>query len=96
MSITWSPLAIDRVSEIAQYIADDKPEAANNWIDSIFTSVEKLSSFPQSGRIVPEFNKESIREILHGNYRVIYQISTSGIEILTARHGNQLLSKEDL
>ena len=52
--------------------------------------------FPQSGRIVPELDYEEIREIIHGNYRIIYQISSENIEILTVRHGRQLLSETDL
>ncbi|MBN2423818.1 MAG: type II toxin-antitoxin system RelE/ParE family toxin [Calditrichaceae bacterium] len=96
MKIKWSPLSIDRVTEIALYIATDKVSAADKWIDSIFSAVEKLSKFPQSGRIVPEFKKENIRELIHGNYRIIYQVSQSEIEILTVRHGKQLLEDNDI
>ncbi len=96
MKIKWSPLSIDRVTEIALYIATDKVGAADKWIDSIFSAVEKLSEFPQSGRIVPEFKNENIRELLHGNYRIIYQVSQSEIEILTVRHGKQLLDDNDI
>ena len=96
MKIIWSLLSIERVTEIALYIANDKVGAADNWIDSVFSAVEKLVKFPQSGRIVPEFKKEDIRELIHGNYRIIYQISQSEIEILTVRHGKQLLDYIDL
>ena len=54
MTIIWSPLAIQKVNEIAQYIAQDNYDAAIKWIDTIFEQVERLISFPQSGRIVPE------------------------------------------
>ena len=96
MKIKWSPLAIERVTEIAFLIAEDKPSASEKWVDSIFSSVEKLTTFPQSGRIVPEFSKEEIREIIHGNYRIIYQLRSSIVEILTVRHGKQLLSEDDI
>jgi plasmid stabilization system protein ParE len=96
MKIIWSPLSLDRIIEIAKFIAEDKPGAAEKWIDSVFLSAEKLIKFPQSGRIVPEFAHEEIREIIHGNYRIIYQISSENIEILTVRHGKQLLSETDL
>jgi toxin ParE1/3/4 len=96
MKIKWSPLSIDRVTEIALYIANDKVGAADKWIDSIFSAVEKLSKFPQSGRIVPEFKKENITELIHGNYRIIYQVSQSEIEILTVRHGKQLFDDNDI
>ena len=36
MKIIWSPLAIDRVSEIAVYIAQENPAAAEKWVDTVF------------------------------------------------------------
>ncbi|MDO9566088.1 MAG: type II toxin-antitoxin system RelE/ParE family toxin [Candidatus Desulfaltia sp.] len=40
-----SPLAVDRASEIADYIAQDKPSAAEKWIDTVFSKVEQLKTF---------------------------------------------------
>ncbi|MCH8533411.1 MAG: type II toxin-antitoxin system RelE/ParE family toxin [Saccharospirillum sp.] len=54
MRIVWSPLALERVEDIAQYIAEDKPGAAVEWVDGIFDTVERLADFPESGRVVPE------------------------------------------
>lgn len=45
---------------------------------------------PKSCRVVPELNRSDIREIIFGNYRVIYKV-TDDIHILTVRHGRQLL-----
>ena len=45
MKIIWSPLAINKASEIADYIAQDKPSAAKRWINEVFTKVEQLKSF---------------------------------------------------
>ena len=96
MNIQWSPFAIDKVTNIALYIAEYKPIAADKWVLSIFDAVEGLSSFPNLGRIVPEFNRDEIRELLHGNYRIIYQVSSSVIEILTVRHGSQILPDDEI
>lgn len=49
MNIIWSPLALDRVSEIAGYIAQDKPSAAEKWIKTIFSKVEQLEISPELG-----------------------------------------------
>lgn len=46
MKVIWSLLSIERVTEIALYIANDKIGAADNWIDSVFSAVEKLASRP--------------------------------------------------
>ena len=91
MRIIWSPLAVDRASEIADYIAQDKPSAAEKWIDTVFSKVEQLKSSPEIGRIVPEINDSQFRELIYGNYRIIYRIETKQISILTIRHGRQIL-----
>ena len=91
MRIIWSPLAVDRASEIADYIAQDKPSAAEKWIDTVFSKVEQLKSSPEIGRIVPEINDSQFRELIYGNYRIIYRIETKQISILTIRHGKQIL-----
>ncbi|MBU4463556.1 MAG: type II toxin-antitoxin system RelE/ParE family toxin [Proteobacteria bacterium] len=91
MIIIWSPLAVDRASEITDYIAQDKPSAAEKWIDIVFSKVEQLKSSPEIGRIVPEINDSRFRELIYGNYRIIYRIETKQISILTIRHGRQIL-----
>ena len=96
MRIVWSPLALDRVGEIADYIARESVSAARNWIDAIFVKVKRLERFPKSGRTLPEIRRLSIREIIHGDYRIVYRIKREQIAILTVRHGKQLLAKREL
>jgi len=96
MRIIWSPLAVDRVSEIAEYIAMDNTAAAEKWVDTIFKKVKELQNFPESGRIVPETENKSIRELIYGNYRIIYRAEKDAISVLTIRHGKQLLPMEDI
>jgi len=94
--LNWSPLAISRLSEVAKYIALDNPVAAERWVNKVFAEVEKLSEFPESGRIVPEVGDKTIREIIRGNYRIIYRLKDREISILTLRHVRQVLSIEML
>jgi toxin ParE1/3/4 len=96
MKLLWSPLAIDRVSEIAEYIARDNPVAAEGWINTLFKKVEELKAFPESGRVVPETNNKGIRELIYGNYRIIYRIEERRLSILTVRHGKQILPVDEL
>ena len=91
MKIIWSPLAMDRASEIAVYIAQDKPAAAEKWINTVFSKVEQLESSPEIGRIVPEIRNEQFREIIYGNYRIVYRVEKEQISILTIRHDKQIL-----
>jgi len=96
VKIIWSPLAIERASEIAEYIAQDKPSAAENWIDVIFSKIDKLISSPEIGRIVPEIKNSQFRELIYGNYRIIYRIEKKQISILTIRHGMQILPIDEI
>lgn len=95
MRIVWSPLALERVEDIAQYIAEDKPSAAVEWVDGIFDTVKRLADFPESGRVVPEVGGRRIREVVFGAYRIIYSVRDQ-IDILTVRRSSQLLRMSEL
>ena len=96
MKIIWSPLAIDRVSEIAAYIAQENPTAAEKWVDTVFRKVEDLQGFPESGRVVPGSENKAIRELIYGNYRLIYRLEEKRISVLTVRHGKQILPVDEI
>ena len=96
MKIIWSPSAIDKTSEIAEYITKDKPAVAQDWIDKIFRKVDLLKSSPKLGRVVPEVRRKDVRELIFGNYRIIYRVENTTISILTVRHGKQILPVEEI
>ena len=96
MKIIWSPLAIDRASEIAEYIALDNPSVADRWVTTVFSKVEQLASSPEIGRIVPEIGDEQFRELIYGNYRIIYRIEKKHVSVLTIRHGKQILPIDEI
>jgi toxin ParE1/3/4 len=96
MRIRWSPLAVERAAEIAEYISRDNPSAAKKWVDTVFSKVEQLRSHPESGRIVPEINNEDFRELIYGNYRIIYRVEKTQVSILTIRHGKQMLPIDEI
>jgi toxin ParE1/3/4 len=79
MIIKWSPLSAEKLTDIVKHIYEDNPNAARKLAASIFTSVEKLIRFPESGRVVPELENPKYREILISNYRVIYSIVENAI-----------------
>jgi len=72
----------------------DKPTVANDWAIEIFDFVEKLIDFPQLGRVVPEINDKNYREIIKGNYRIIYRVGLNNISILIVHHGKQIFHIE--
>lgn len=96
MTIVWSPLALDRVAEIAGYIARDKPSAAEQWVKAVFVKVEQLEISPELGRVVPEIGALRFRELLYSQYRIVYRIEEKSISILTVRHGRQELPIDEI
>ena len=96
MKIQWSPLAVKRIGEISDYIAQESPVSAERWVHSIFDRVEQIKDFSKSGRSVPEINRRDIRELIIANHRIIYRIEPNIISILTVRHCRQILPDEDI
>jgi toxin ParE1/3/4 len=94
--IIWSPLALERLTQIADYIIRDNPLAARRLVIAIFKKVQRLSRFPESGRQVPETHRQDIREILHSPYRIIYRLRSSHIAVLTIRHSKQRFSYTEI
>jgi plasmid stabilization system protein ParE len=96
MKLVWSELAVERASEIVDYIVQDKSSAAEKWIQTIFAKVEHLRLNPEIGRIAPEINDRQFRELIYGNYRIVYHIGVKQISILTIRHGKQILPIDEI
>ena len=91
MKVVWSPLADEQVDEIVVYIAADDRAAALAWLEQLLEGVASLARFPDSGRIVPELQRDDTRELLVGSYRVIYRRKADVVEIATIRHGARQL-----
>jgi toxin ParE1/3/4 len=96
MKLVWSPLAVERALEAKAYIAADNPRAADKWASGLVNAVSRLKRHPKLGPVVPEVGLEEYRQIVYGNYRVVYRISAGTIFILTVRHFSRLLDPEEL
>lgn len=95
MKVIGSPLALEKLGDAAEFIAIDNPIAAENWVYDVFHKADLLGSMPEMGRFVPELHNTNYREIIFGNYRIIYSITTE-IHILTLRSCRQRLTKDDI
>ena len=89
MKVIWSPLAQRRALEAVDYIAQDRPDTAAQWLDEVLERVAALHRFPRRGREVAEIAEPDYREIFHAPYRVIYRVDPARIVILTLRHGRR-------
>ncbi len=92
-SLVWTRPALDGLLEITHYIMADNPSAARAFADNIKAKVGRLRMFPESGRVVPEFPSSGLREVLIGDYRIIYRFlkPTQTVQILAVHHGARWL-----
>ena len=86
MKVVWSLLAEQRALEAVDYIARDRPDGAEIWLEALLERVAKLDRFGRRGRTVPEIGRPTHREIFHTPYRVIYRIDAAHVVVLTLRH----------
>lgn len=93
VQIVWSNIAIDDLKAIKDYISRDSPVYALRQIKKIRERVQILRSNVFAGKINSETQDPSIRELIEGNYRIIYEvISETEISILLVHHGARDLS----
>ena len=87
--IIWSEQARDDLQAIVLFIAQDNPMVAESFGYQLMSKVDMLAQFPQLGRVVPEENGESVREIILRPYRIIYKVLAEKKIIAIARiwHG---------
>ena len=88
--IIWSPLAIEDVEAIRDYVSRDSPRSADLLVERLVAAVERLGADPLAGRVVPELADERVREVIHGNYRIVYRVRPDAVEIATVFHGARL------
>ncbi|MDA3937420.1 MAG: type II toxin-antitoxin system RelE/ParE family toxin [Actinomycetota bacterium] len=94
MKVIWTPIAQEQVAEAFTYISAENPGAALGWFDRIVARTESLSALPDQGHMVPEAERESIREVLVAPYRVIYRRDSEEAITLTVQHERRDLDIE--
>jgi len=96
VKVVWTQEALDRLSDIEDFISQDSPQRAAKFVNYLIQRGEGVSKNPRIGRIVPEISNPNIREIIAQKYRIVYKIQENRIEILTVFEGHKLLSLEEL
>jgi plasmid stabilization system protein ParE len=86
VKVIWAPLAEQQVADAFAYIAAERPGAALKRFERVVAKTESLSEMPDQGRMVPEAQRQSVREVLVEPYRVVYLREDEVIVILTVQH----------
>ena len=90
--VIWAEAAIDDLTNIAEYSSHYSEKYASSIVSRLFNRVNILKTMPKLGRIVPEKNDDTIRELIEGNYRIIYEVKRDeSVEILVVHHSSKSL-----
>jgi toxin ParE1/3/4 len=80
---------VEDLEEIVTFIAKDNPGRARTFGNELIERALSVATFPERGRIVPEIGESSVREVIHGAYRIIYEIlpEAGSVFVLRFWHG---------
>ncbi len=94
MEVHWTDTAVGHLDAIYAYISQVSPDYALRVVDKLTQRSKQIAEFPLSGRIVPEYELDQIREVIEYPYRIIYYIKPEQIDVLAVLHGAQNVLRE--
>ena len=94
MKVHWTNNAIEHLVNIYEHIATNSPIYAKRMVDKITRRSQQIADQPLSGRTVPEYEAEDIRELIEKPYRIIYRIKSDQIDVVAVIHGARLLPED--
>lgn len=90
--ITFAASAIKDLEDmLAYYTGEGVPDVGKRLTAEIMRSVERLGAHPLSGRVVPEFNVEHLREIISPPFRIVYRHDKNKVRIVRVWRSERLL-----
>jgi toxin ParE1/3/4 len=94
--IKWANSAYDDLEEIGRFIALESTLQADRVVADIVDTPKMLIDYPEIGRIVPELSRKHIRELIYGNYRIIYFLNKDIANIIAIHHSARKFIKKDV
>ncbi len=92
ITITLAESAIQDLTDIREYYqAQEVPEVGDRFVKEIISSVEELAIHPDRGRIVPEFNRPQLRELIHPPFRIVYRRYKEKISVVRVWRSERLM-----
>jgi toxin ParE1/3/4 len=88
--VRWTEQAVGDLEAIRRYIERDSPQYGHLVAERLFNATSRLEAFPRSGRIVPELGREEVREIIVGEYRIVYRVESDAVILITIFRSSRL------
>ncbi len=94
MKVHWTDRAKARLKLIHDHIAQDAPVVATQVVERLLRRSLQIGELPYSGREVPEYQRQDLREVLERPFRIIYHVRVERIDVITVMHYRQLLPND--
>jgi len=85
--VVWAESARDALDAVIGYIAQDSQQAAEQVLDDALRAGASLATFAERGRVAPELNDPTIREVFVYKYRLQYEVGEARVLIVAFLHG---------
>ncbi len=89
--VVWTSQALHDLRAIRDFIARDAPRRANAYVLRLIEAADVLRQRPILGAVVPELARDDVRELIRGNYRIIYRVAETRVAVLSVYHAARLL-----
>jgi plasmid stabilization system protein ParE len=96
VKVRWTEQAFTRLADIEDYVGADSPTAAQRLSARLVRGASTLARNPNLGRRVPELPGSGLRELIDGNYRIVYRVRPPRVEILTVFEGHRRFPLADV
>lgn len=95
MRVEWSDSARGDLEDLVRYISRDSAFYAKRFGEKVVIATRRLRDFPESGRMIPEADDQTLREIIVQGYRVMYRLEADRVLILAVMHGSRDLAGQE-
>lgn len=86
MRVFWTDAALNQLEAIRDYLEQTSSDYARRVVERLINRSEQLAAFPRSGRMVPEYEIDDVRQVIESSYRIIYLIKENQVEVLAVIH----------
>ena len=89
-TLRWTEQAVEDIRAIREFIGRDSPRYGGLVAERLVAATGRIELFPRSGRIVPELGRQDLREIIVGEYRLVYRVEPEAAVLLTVFRSSRL------
>ena len=92
LTVTFAESAVGDLEDLrAWYTGQGVPDVAARFVAGVIERVEQISAFPESGRVVPEFETPWLRELIYPSFRIVYRIGEDRVRVVRIWRSERLM-----